>query len=811
MVKFPLNKHKKNYLKLIRILLENDKKIATISVISLVVGFFFLLSFSALSQTIINTNTENVLNTYGDFLIVVPEVDKDVNKALKNLDNRFIYTYYGIIDNIEYNGTKIKIGTMDEKTGEHLAIRKIKGQWPKDFHQIVVEEYLLETLGLKDTKLPVTVTLPTGDGQIQYEITGVINNYSYLLSPTVDSNYPFKAYPSIICGEKSAPVTDKSAIILSKNIDYKTVSDTIFELFDRIPTDMLCANHHIDRVYKETRDFILIRLVYLIIINVLLFIEQILIIKTFFVRNKKTLSIFSAFGLSNSQKLRVFFGWLLTILGSSLLIGYSISMLVGKTLLQQVFHTHNKYYQEALFEQLLLETSLLIIIMIISFICFKIMSNTSIAKGLTYFSVKRKRKYNFQKICIRIILLQSVCMLFTTASFCFADDLSAKPENKNYSLLSNSTTAIHYLKNYGIRIDTNSPFPLELLDQLQNYKKYANTFAYAETRNSTLLLPEKQTDPYLKKYLATNEKIQKKDKVLWKQVSNQAKKYNTIDIDDFNVIVLSNNDYEQLLKKTSSKALTKTPVNNLSCILQLPNYNKNKNKISLKENDTLLLGGIQGNQKEVKFYSEQFTLASIIETYSNNSDNIQMIVCEDVAKSSHLIYGYNEISIELDKNTPSLIQKELEAKIAFWMAPTQGGLLESNVKDYEKEVFVNNFTSILTKSMMIFSVLGIIIYISLSTYIEWKQNLHEYGVLRSFGMSYKALQRNQFCRYQYGLVISGFLCYFVAMKLFKYNHISSLKIIIAIMITSVATFLCKVILYFINQKKSIRSMVQTND
>ena len=70
-------------MKLIRILISNDKKILLISMLSVIIGFTFLFTITSLSETIIKTKQDHTIKTYGKFLMVIPEISKESEKDIK--------------------------------------------------------------------------------------------------------------------------------------------------------------------------------------------------------------------------------------------------------------------------------------------------------------------------------------------------------------------------------------------------------------------------------------------------------------------------------------------------------------------------------------------------------------------------------------------------------------------------------------------------------------------------------------------------------------------------------------------------------
>ena len=142
-----MNKKIKKNIKLTGLLIGNEKKLMLCSFVSVIVGFTFMFMVSSLSGTIIKTKQDNTVNKYGKFLMVLPDIDNESEKEIKQKCIDFKYEHFGVVGNVEYANKKITIGTMTEDMGATLAFKLIKGKWVKGSDQIVVEEYLLKLFG----------------------------------------------------------------------------------------------------------------------------------------------------------------------------------------------------------------------------------------------------------------------------------------------------------------------------------------------------------------------------------------------------------------------------------------------------------------------------------------------------------------------------------------------------------------------------------------------------------------------------------------------------------------------------------------
>jgi hypothetical protein len=98
----------------------------TISLLAAVIGFNFLFTITSITETIIQTKQENTVKTYGKFLLVISDIDKNVEEDIREQDSKFTYEKFGVEGNVEYTDKKITIGSMKEQMGDNLAFQIIK-------------------------------------------------------------------------------------------------------------------------------------------------------------------------------------------------------------------------------------------------------------------------------------------------------------------------------------------------------------------------------------------------------------------------------------------------------------------------------------------------------------------------------------------------------------------------------------------------------------------------------------------------------------------------------------------------------------
>ena len=242
-------------------------------------------------------------------------------------------------------------------------------------------------------------------------------------------------------------------------------------------------------------------------------------------------------------------------------------------------------------------------------------------------------------------------------------------------------------------------------------------------------------------------------------------------------------------------------------MLRLPNFKQVPTNPSIKEKGIIQIGRIQGNEKNVEFFTESFKVESLLSCDEEECSHIQVIMSEEIAKKSKTVLGYDTISLVMRKDTPVSIRKEIEQKVSLIMASTQGGLLDSSGIRNHRDELMRNYTSVMSNTMLFFCIVVIFIYIILSIYIDWKKHSYEYGVLRSFGMRYSTLQKNLFFRYSNGMIVACIFSLLWGRQLFPSERLTNQQILFSIGITVGVTYLCRIFVFYWMKRESISSMI----
>ena len=70
--------------------------------------------------------------------------------------------------------------------------------------------------------------------------------------------------------------------------------------------DHMCINERLYGGYEDTIDLIHIRIAYIVLLNMVLIMEQIVVIRAFLLRNRKTFYLLEAMGMTRRERRRIF-------------------------------------------------------------------------------------------------------------------------------------------------------------------------------------------------------------------------------------------------------------------------------------------------------------------------------------------------------------------------------------------------------------------------------------------------------------------------------------------------------------------------
>ena len=405
---------------------------------------------------------------------------------------------------------------------------------------------------------------------------------------------------------------------------------------------------------------------------------------------------------------------------------------------------------------------------------------------------------------ICVVIMQMICMFFIIASFSFSNRFEMEKGDINYDLYSKATTTSSMLRGYSITESNESYFGFDVVNDLHKYGDMINLHMEAETNASSILIDKDDKTSSFNEYLEyrSSEWQDNENEERWYEVSKEAERYNVLLDRAVKIIILTEKEFGLLLDKLGIGENDVGSDKDKNCLAFFPELSYS---VSGK-NEIIQVGGIRKSEKGLRFYKEKFKV--MLWNAENEEDNvIQLVMKENTAKKSKLILGYDKISINLRADAPLSVKRDVDTRVSLIMSSIQGGMLESSVLRNKENKLMGNYTTLLPYSMIYFSVIVVCLYIVLSSYIDWEKHKHEYGILRSFGMSYISLWSKIFFRYFSSIFIACIVLAPLVRGAFSVETLSNAQILFSIMINIIITCLCGSVVYWRYKSKSIVNML----
>lgn len=795
-------------------MIKSSRTLSFLSILAFIMGFTFIFLMSSLTQAIIEKKQELTVNTYGDFLAVVSNLNLEEKEQVIEKLPQYEYDEFQIVGDISYENDNYVLGYMKEKIGRHLGFQLSCGEWPSKVDEIAIEKYLALKMDVRKDNLPYQLNF-IEDGQIKnYKITGIITNYSCNLSINSDDILENPIYPSIICGKIIDERESFSLVVRQNKLNFKSATQDIFQFIDDYTelnqtATTLSLNEKLNfEGYKRTEVLESSNNAHKILLCIILLLSEFVIISSFIMKSKQVFYLFEALGLSIRKRKHMLALLLAFFIVMSLVVSLLIAVILGCTLIHWKFSDYSYYFMDNLFHTFLIQFG----IAIVSFCCFYIVilnvNHTSIIEGLGRKN-GIKSKIKFKKISLQMILLQAILLFFILSSMNFINMFTFGEEDISYSICSKQSYSCEIFNNFYIARYGDIYYDFKALDSMKPYDNYYRCSIEAETKLASLLLKKEEVDQYFVNIIDnySSENTNAINSIIEGNIPQEVYDYIAIPKDAVQILILPQDDFNEFMIKNGIQNDSLENNLEMSCILYVEGYNTKQENPSIIENGTIQLGGIMADRETVTFRTQAFSVGSLITTTSRPMMPITVIMSEEIARKSSLVLGFNTMQFTIDKNCKSEVLEEIDNQLYTIAASVQGGILNSSKQDQMEATLLKGFTTILSSTILIFCGLAIITYIILSTHIDWEKHKQEYGVLRSYGMSYSILQRKLFLQYTSSIIVACLVSIVIGKQAFTGDSLTNKQILIAIIITVIITYACRFMLYFIYKKQSICNML----
>lgn len=521
--------------------LKRKKRDVLIMLVATVVLSIFSVTSFITAGDISLTKKEEGLSAYGSFIVGGTVKSKD---ELAQADMLKIGTYEILTIEKIYN-TKIAIGKADSDFFELVGCRIVEGRQPEHENEIAVQRFVLNAL---NRKINDKISLNTDDGEKDFIITGILNNYSMNLS--TNEFVSESLYPAVILSDSYESNTEK----LSYIADYKDTSvvgvdeeSEVFEIAKYIDSDLIqYSNDNLFnegfRYCKEIERLSVLFIVIIFLMSCLIFV----MLYFFFFKNTRKLS--ATFNCLGGMK-QVFF-LLLQQLIMITVLAFLVSVFVYVIIFNVAGWQHS-YISTGIIFLLVWYMVYTVVMLTVCGIYLKYISKNSIRKNMNYELHIR----NEQRVVDRLLMVKGFVKyipVFIVIFFCIffiktsEDVFTGMPD---YQLVSQEV-GVQEIKN-GYVIERNTGYVYDIDEVNKIFNKYPGIQVNLEpcTDNNMAVVDAGDGNDFIKNwqmlYNENDTNIDYSDsKMRWPA---EADKFTPINNSSF--VILSHDEYTRLCRE----------------------------------------------------------------------------------------------------------------------------------------------------------------------------------------------------------------------------------------------------------------------
>ncbi|MBQ9119850.1 MAG: hypothetical protein IJY09_07340 [Lachnospiraceae bacterium] len=761
----------KRYQRLAALLFSDSRKLFVIAGGVLVLALSFILFFASLNSTIVRSQRQQTIDTHGSFLGVFSDIEESLANTIMEAETEFCYEIFQVQDELDYEGESVSIGWVTEAVGKSMGIFLKSGVWVQEKDEILVEEYLAAEWGI--TVLPQKVSLQKDGQAIEYTVCGIVGNYSGNLPVANWDANGRKEYPSVItaCRKTAQPV---SLIVLQKQLRVETAEDDIFEVMSlygkyEIAPEKVSLNQYLDECYTNTKDFEVVSTLYTVAVLILLLLVELVILRAILIKSRQAKRCLAELGLQRKDFWGAC-GWqvgmlLLRVWLTQMLLGILFGKIggyvtgYGELLEQQVFVT--------LLKELVLLGFFLMIFFLLGW-------DDKSEKKEEKQEKEKSYRYLFRRFNVPLFGIQSLLLIFVLFSVCMREKFAVAEEGMRVRILAQSMYSYEEIEGYAFSEKAVGCYDKESIWRFEEKWDVLDMYMIGELQFASLLIDEEHMTPYFQKLLELNEERKlEADTEAGYELPEEAKQYETLLYDSFEVIVLPDLLFQKFLEK-NALVWKRNSNEALECVMVFPVPGA-REVMRQAENPIITVGKIALQENQLRFAKEEFHVIGQLENAIGLEDFIMnkhlavMVLPVSEAEKSKMILGYRQIVFKMTESMTRAEQEELDNKIAMLAASKQGGGTYSTFEEQKEDALYRHYAAFMGSTMLVFGILVMGAFVFVHYYVNWEQNKYAYGVFRSMGMPYHTLQGKLFAQYITGLLPAWYIACFVVKESFGYD------------------------------------------
>lgn len=737
----------------------------------------FILTTSYMTDLVLDSKKESAINQYGKFNCAVRNINKNELDQLNNLEG-FDKGHFQLQNKISEDNLAITLGNADQKFFELASIKLIKGEYPNSNTEYVMEAFLYEKY-FNELKFPFIYNT----GKEDLIITGIINNYSQNMPVSTEYQKGVNDFPNIISIGMDSNL--KYNVLLCKKNLFKYDSNQMYAEIQQklenigIYTDRFDDNTKLFHYgISEYHDLYTTKAIYLIVIFILTLIISFASIRVYYVKYRYNFTVLITYGMTKREIFKVLFLQNLYLFSVSIIFAIVIGFIGCNYLINPFFHIDNfsgGIFIKALFVSILWIVLNFVVAMVYIICVQKNINMEKITYNLNNV-VKIKKKNQVDNIFVNkknrwnLIGLYVILLFFIAASIWFVEKHTINyGEFPEYQLFSKEASSMEVKNNYCVLNNTDNYITYDSIKQIEEYKDFLINDKYLNADGASILIDKDAINTYfldwILKYRSDNAIGDKS--TLDRNWPREADEYSYVPNVNFIAV-----DDMQLQRLISRYKLNIIDINGFKeenkVLLFLPGY-KIEGMGDFMENDTINIGGIKRMDNTIRFNKESVKVVEIINKsfvneyygYEEELGGITVVVHEDIVLDSSVFNGFSNVNIYLDKTTPNEISSKIDNIMNQINATMQGSVLYSIQHWYEYDTIIRKFVAVMGVTLSIYAIISIVLFITMSVYIDIIRNQYKYGIGRAFGMSMRQLFSSVFIQYMkslsYAVVITFLL------------------------------------------------------
>lgn len=800
----------KRYGRLAALLFSDSRRLFVLAECVFILAMGFVLCFVSLSSTIVASKRQQCVDRHGKFLGMFAELDEGMAQEIMETEKDFHYEIFQVQSELCCKDERFFLGWVTEETGKSMGIFLKDGVWPKQENEILLEEYLAYQLGI--STFPQMILLERDGQQTEYLVSGTIYNYSGNLSVSYYEVNGKKNYPSAITAkrEEGNPV---SLLVLQKKLDMGKAAADILKVMlvyenHNINPQQVSLNKYLDECYCNTEDFDKTSILYTMAVLLLLLLVEAAIFRAVFMKSRQARQSLEELGLSRRE---LFFvcGWQIgKLLLNVLIFHVTLGALWGKA--GAYVTGYGKLMEQQVYNTLLKQFVVLVMLILVLII---LVWDFGAEKKADTGQCKHTCRYFFRKCNISMMSMQTVFLIFVLFSFCLREEFSNHEEIIRANITAQKMCGYKEVGNYAFSGRENAYFQKESVDLFEKFSDVLEMYMIAETQFASLIQEKNHQRPYFRQLLELYGESDFLQTSSWEEMlSEEAKHYEPLPVKAFEMLVLPDRQYCQLLKENGiawEAASTVRP----ECIMLLPYNDADEESFGMDENSIITVGRIFLQNEQLRLETEEFCVTKLLKSVTElkglttKKHLCILVLAASEAEKSTMISGYSHIEFRWKGAVGKEKQKDIDNEIAMLVASYQGGGSYSSFEEQQEDALYRSYAAFMGSTMFVFGMLAMGAFIFAQYYVNWERNKYEYGVFRSMGMSYRTLQRKLFVQYVTGIVFAWMIACFVVRRCFWYRFTAG-QVVLSGSFLVILVGMCYAVLYYLYRNRRICDMLQ---